>query len=111
MPSTWMPGILKEAPRCEKSVSAEERETDVPMASIGGDHLVALDQRHLHPGNDGFLADVKVAEAADEAHAVKLAGLLLEAADEQHMPVGGKLFFLGEFGRLRCGNAWQFVGF
>ena len=32
MPSTWKPGMLNEAPRWEKSVCAEARETDVPMA-------------------------------------------------------------------------------
>ena len=54
----------------------------VAVVAIGGDHLVALDQRHLHAGDDGFLADVEMAEAADEAHAVELAGLFLEAADQ-----------------------------
>jgi hypothetical protein len=32
MPSTCSPGMLKEMPRLEKSVCAEERATDVPMA-------------------------------------------------------------------------------
>jgi len=32
MPSTCSPGMLKEAPRLEKSVWAEERVTEVPMA-------------------------------------------------------------------------------
>ena len=69
----------------------------VAVIAIGGDHLVAFDQRHLHAGDDGFLADVEVAEAADEAHAVELAGLLLEAADQQHVAIGRELLFLGEF--------------
>ncbi len=40
--------------------------------------------RHLHADDHGFLADIQVAEAADQAHAVKLAGLFLEPADQQH---------------------------
>ena len=54
--------------------------------------------RHLHADDDGFLADIEVAEAADQAHAVELPGLLLEAADQQHVAVGGKLLLLVEFG-------------
>ncbi len=77
----------------------------VAVVAIAGDHLVALDQRHLHAGDDGFLADIEMAEAADEAHAVELAGLFLEAADQQHVAVGGELLLLGEVGRLRRGQA------
>ena len=68
------------------------------MVAIGGDDLVALLQRHLHADDHRFLADIKVAEAADEAHAVELAGLLLEAADQQHAAIGGEFLILGEFG-------------
>ncbi len=50
--------------------------------------LVALLQRHLQADDDGLLADIEVAEAADQAHAVELAGLFLEAADQQHVAVG-----------------------
>ena len=60
----------------------------VAVVAIGGDDLVALLDRHLHADHDGLLADVEVAEAADQAHAVELAGLLLEAADEQHLAIG-----------------------
>ncbi len=81
----------------------------VAVIAIGGDHLVAVDQRHLHAGDDGFLADVEMAEAADEAHAVELAGLLLEAADEEHAAIGCKLLFLGEVRRFRrYGCCWGF---
>ena len=51
--------------------------------------------RHLHADDDRFLADVEVAEAADEAHAVELAGLLLEAADQQHLAIGVQLLARG----------------
>ena len=52
--------------------------------------------RHLHADDHRLLADVEVAEAADQPHAVELARLLLEAADEQHVAVGGKLLLAGE---------------
>ena len=61
----------------------------VAVVAIAGDHLVAVDQRHLHAGDDRFLADIEVAEAADEAHAVELAGLFLEAPDQKHRAIGG----------------------
>ena len=42
----------------------------VAVVAIGGDDLVAVLDRHHHAGNDGLLADIEVAEAGDEAHAV-----------------------------------------
>ena len=57
----------------------------VAMVAIAGDDLIALLEGHLHADHHGFLADVEMAEAADEAHAVKLPRLLFEAADQQHV--------------------------
>ena len=51
------------------------------VVAIAGDDLVAVLQRHLHADDHRLLADIEVAEAADQAHAVELARLLLEAAD------------------------------
>ena len=51
---------------------------------------------HLHADHHGFLADVEVAEPADQSHAVKLARTLLEAADQQHVAVGLKLLVAAE---------------
>ena len=68
----------------------------VAVVAVTGDDLVARLLRHLHADNDGFLADVEVAEAANQAHAVHLPRLLFEAADRQHRLVGGKVLFLGE---------------
>ncbi len=68
----------------------------VAVVAVAGDDLVARLERHLHADHHGLLADVEVAEAADQAHAVHLAGLLLEAADQQHVLVGGDLLVLGE---------------
>ena len=44
-------------------------------------------ERRLHADDDRFLADIEVAEAADQPHAVHLARLLLEAADQQHVAI------------------------
>ena len=76
------------------------------VIAIGGDDLIALPDRHLHAGDHRLLPDIEVAEAADLAHAVKLAGLLLEAADEQHQPVGVQLILAAQFrmaGSVRLG--------
>ena len=66
------------------------------VVAVGGDDLVALLLGHLHADDDGLLADIEVAETADEAHAVELSGLFLEAADQQHVAIGVQLFFGGE---------------
>ena len=71
------------------------------VVAVAGDDPVALFQRHLHADDDGLLADVEMAEAADQAHAVHLAGLLLEAADQQHVAVGAELLILGQFAGAR----------
>ena len=71
------------------------------VITISGDDLVALGDRHLHADNDRFLADIEVAETADEPHAVKLPGLLLETADQQHLPIGAELCFLSKAQRFR----------
>ena len=57
------------------------------VVAIAGDDLVARLLDRLHADRDGFLADVEVAEAADQAHAVELARPLLEPADEQHLAI------------------------
>ena len=57
----------------------------VPVVAVSGYDLIALLQGHLHADDDGFLADIEMAEAADRTHAVELAGLFLEAADQQHV--------------------------
>jgi hypothetical protein len=71
----------------------------VAVVAISGDHLIALANGHLHPNDDRLLADVEVAEAADQPHAVHLARLLFEAADQQHFAIGFELFLAGEFRR------------
>ena len=73
----------------------------VAVVAIGGDDGVALLDRGLHADDHRLLADIEVAEAADQPHAVHLARLLLEAADQQHVAIelddflGRGLGFLG----------------
>ena len=55
------------------------------VVAIGRDGGVAFLERRLHAGDHRFLADVEVAEPADQPHPVHLAGPLLEAADQQHL--------------------------
>src|SRR3546814_20961466 len=57
------------------------------VVAVGGEHSILGTHGGLHADHHGLLADVEVAEAADQAHAVHLAGLLLEAADQQHVAV------------------------
>ena len=66
------------------------------MVAIARGELIALARRHFRADDDGLLADVEMAEAADDAHAVQLPGLLLEAADEQHLAKGAKLLLARE---------------
>ena len=73
------------------------------VVAIAGDDLVAFLSRHLHADHHGFLADIEMAEPADQAHAVHLAGLLLEPADQQHLAVGLELPLLAEI-RDRIGG-------
>src|SRR5262245_64030380 len=56
----------------------------VTMVAIAGNDLVAGLEHHLHADDNGFLADIKVAESPDQTHAVHLSCLLLGAADSQH---------------------------
>ena len=58
----------------------------------------------LHADHHRLLADVEVAEAADQPHAVELRRPLLEAADQQHLAIGGKLLLAAEGGDLSAGR-------
>ena len=63
------------------------------------------------PDDDRFLADIEVAEAADQAHAVELAGLLLEAPDQQHLAMRVELLLLREGERAARGFRRSVGGF
>src|SRR5690606_16501538 len=52
---------------------------------VGAHDVIVLTQRGNRAHGHGFLPDVQVAESADPAEAVGLAGLLFEAAYEQHL--------------------------
>ena len=59
------------------------------MIAVARDGLIAFHRRHPDTGNDSFLADVEMAKAANQAHAIHLPGFFLEAPDEQHIAIGG----------------------
>ncbi len=60
------------------------------------------------PTTTALLADIEVAEAADQPHAIELAGLFLEAADEKHLAIGDQVFFTGE--GLGAGRLCRAIG-
>ena len=64
------------------------------IAVAGDDAVLARRQRRLQPHRGGFLADVEVAEPADQTQAIELPGALLEAADQQHLFVEFQQFFI-----------------
>src|SRR3546814_16276691 len=64
------------------------------VAIAGDDAVLARLKRRLDAHGDRFLPDIEVAEAADQAQAVKLAGLFLETADQHHLPVEFQQLFL-----------------
>ena len=75
----------------------------MPVIAVAGDHLVAGFGGHLHAHHNRFLPDIEVAETADQAHAIKLAGLFLEAADQQHLAVSHQIFSAREGFRTLAG--------
>src|SRR5205085_2912229 len=79
------------------------------MIAITGDDLIAGFDRGLHTDDNRFLTNVEMAEATDEAHAVKLPRTLLEAAYQQHCAIITE-HFLGGCGRFRraCTCRWAF---
>ena len=89
------------------ALGVEAHDQHVAVVAIAGDlGVLALLRRHGDAGDDRFLADIEVAEAADQPHAIHLAGLLLEAPDQQHVAIGLELLVLGE---LR--GYWRVAGF
>ena len=78
------------------------------VITIGRNDIVARLQCSLQAHDHGFLPDIEVAEAADQAHAIELPRLLLEAADQQHVRIefllkrGFVLADLAGFVRLGC---------
>ena len=69
----------------------------VAVVAVAGDDLIVAFEDGLDADDDGFLADVEVAEAGDETHAVELAGFFLETPDQQHVAVKANQFSLLRF--------------
>src|SRR5262245_17841889 len=59
----------------------------VAVIAVACNDAVTGRKRCLHADNYRLLADIEMAEAADQAHAIELARLLLKAAYQQHVPV------------------------
>ncbi len=55
------------------------------MIAVGRDALVAFFGGSLKADNDRFLADIKMAEPANQTHSIKLARFFLKAPDQQHI--------------------------
>ncbi len=75
------------------------------VIAVAGDNRIGLAvQRGLQADGDGFLADIQMAEAADQAQAIELAGFFLETTDQQHLPVHFEEFVLRRLVRLGFGR-------
>ncbi len=59
----------------------------VAVVTVAGNDRILVAERVLDADGNRLLADIEMAEAADQTHAVELAGLLLEAPDQQHLTV------------------------
>ena len=86
------------------AAGAHSRRQHVTVIAIAGDDLIPLLQGHLHAHHHRLLADIEVAEAADQPHAVELAGFFLETADEQHHAVSFELVVCRHGGRGSLGR-------
>jgi hypothetical protein len=83
----------------------------VAVVAIAGDDAVLADlHRRLEADRDRFLADVEVAETADQPEAVKLPGALLEPAYEQHLAIEIEKLVLACLVALGLGRALR-LGF
>ncbi len=79
------------------------------VVAVGGDALVAFFGAGLKADNDRFLSDIEVAETANQAHAVKLACLFLEPADQQHLAVKFQEFLFRGVGFTRCSSRFAAI--
>src|SRR5690606_27953687 len=67
-------------------IGIHARDQHVAVVAIAGDDLVvALLDALLNADGHGFLTDVQLAEAPDQAHAGQLARALFEASDQDHL--------------------------
>ncbi len=57
------------------------------VIAITGDNTIFVRCGGLHADNNGFLPDIKVAETANETHAIQLTGFFFKATDQKHFTV------------------------
>mmetsp|Transcript_29037 Transcript_29037/g.55776 ORF Transcript_29037/g.55776 Transcript_29037/m.55776 type:complete len:403 (+) Transcript_29037:2528-3736(+) len=94
---------------CHDAVGIHAAGQHVAVIAVGCDALVAFLGRSLQAHNNGFLSDIEVAKAADEAHAVQLACFFFEPADQQHIFVIGCQFFRRDIRFCSCGFCCGFA--
>src|SRR5262249_6719669 len=70
----------------------------VAVIAITGDHLITIAHGELHAHHDGFLTDIEATETANQPHAIHLARLFLEPADQEHLAEREQLLFFRKFG-------------
>jgi TPP-dependent pyruvate/acetoin dehydrogenase alpha subunit len=81
------------------------------VIAIAGDHAVLADgHRRLKPDGDRFLADVEVAEAADQPQPVELPSPFLEAPDQKHLAIELQEIVLGRLVALGLRRPRNIVG-
>ncbi len=83
----------------------------VPVVTVSGYDLIALFQGHLHADHDRFLTDIEMAETADRAHSIELAGFFLKTPDQQHGAQRAQFLFPGEFEGALGAVAFWWAGF
>ena len=79
------------------------------MIAVAGDNRIVLAGRGLHADDNGLLADVEMAEPADQAHSIQLTRLFFETADQKHILIIREQFVVGGDGRGLFGG-WLFAG-
>src|SRR6478672_7050040 len=80
------------------------------IAIAGDDAVLAGRQRRLQPDRDRLLTDIEMAETADQAEPIKLPGALLEAPDEEHLPIIFEQFRLRGLVALGLGRSLAIRG-
>ena len=80
--TTLTPGQL-----CHHAFGVHATRQHVAMVTIRRHALITFFSASLKANDDRFLSDIQVAKAADQAHAIQLAGLFFESTDHQHFVV------------------------
>jgi hypothetical protein len=63
------------------------------VIAVGCDALVAFIGGGFQSDDNSFLADVQMAEPANQTHPIQLSRLFFKTADQQHLTIVFKQFF------------------